>query len=480
MILKTPDEQASRDLIVLESLMKETDDRHVRDKINVEMKKIRAGLRGEQQVAFFLNQAYGKDKDVLVLHDIRLELEGGSDADPLVAQIDHVVITRRREIYLLETKGMLGGIERDENGDWFQLYGGGLYRKKLPCPIAQGMRHCRVVKEMLNGSAARYTYPVMVVMDTAAVKAKKGRDEDFQIVSADRFPDWLATRPMLSPSAYSIVEQNENTFLNDDEMLGLASRFERAHTPKLFDWRGRFNMKQPKVPTRPASKPRDPSPRSDGRKPSSSSRPTASAPTPEEAIYDRYFDKFIDTSRFEVPGGIVLIRRHSDDMRTVRAEGPDDMRRHISSLCKDAGGEWNPPGRFWLLTYEQCAEVVNRIRGRTQAPIAISDKAMGTLPKAGGESILRKVPSKHNLWEFHTDDGLVRVIRLQKDNWVLRTDFNEMNDERITAVCRAHDVGKYYPERNNWLIPHDPPELIERVCRAVKAFHHPRATARTG
>ena len=61
MILKTPDEQASRDLIVLESLMKETDDRHVRDKINVEMKKIRAGLRGEQQVAFFLNQAYGKD-----------------------------------------------------------------------------------------------------------------------------------------------------------------------------------------------------------------------------------------------------------------------------------------------------------------------------------------------------------------------------------------------------------------------------------
>lgn len=473
MILKHSDEQASNDLTVLASLMEETRDHRIRDLIHDEMKKIRSGLHGEKQVAFFLNHAYQDDKDVIVLHDIRLVLDDQTTAEPLVAQIDHVVITRDRAIYLLETKGMLGGVIRDEKGDWYRLYGGRRHMKKMACPLAQGDRHCRVVSRMMAGSCANSVRPVMIVMDTTEVKASKGENEDFHIVSADRFPEWLKLRLINDPSIYSILDNNRQGMLNDDEMRGLAFRFIQAHTPKMFDWRGRFGMKQHSIVD---DKPIEPG--TNDRKTSA----VRKTPTRQEMIYERYAMRKLDGTQYNIPGGTVIINRHDDDMRTVMAEGPDDVRRFVSRLCLTivTQEEWNPLGRFWLMTHDQYVKFVDALKGRTETPEPKIAGVPDTLPSAEGASILRSVRTSRGmpLFEFRTDDGLIRVIRLPEENYAIRPDPSEMNDERIEAVCTENNVGWYNESKRNWMIPHEPPELIERVCRAIKAFQHPLAQRR--
>ena len=472
MILKTLDDRVSNDLTVLASLLEETTDRALQDKINLEMKKIRAGLRGERDVAHFLDHAYRNDDDIIVLHDIRLELDDGKSPNPLVAQIDHVVITRYRTIYLLETKAMLGNIERDENGDWYQYYGGGRNKKKLPCPIAQGDRHCRIVSQVMAGSQAKEVRPVMIVMNTTEVNAPKGQNEDFHIVAAEKFPEWLKLRPLVMPSSYSIEDSNKSGPLNDDEMRGLAFRFIQAHTPKAFDWRGRFGMRQ-------ASIPETKKPQGKGR-----TEKKPAAPTRQEIIHDRYAGKNFGQQRLDLPGGAVFITRQEDDMRTVTAEGPDELRRHVSRMCLEIVPEdnWNPIGRFWLMNFDQAKRLQRAIENRPKVDTEARDPVPDTLPPAGGASILREVKSRlpYPLFEFNTADGLVRVIKLPEDNYAIRTDFVEMVDERVEAVCTEHNAGWYNDERGNWMIPHNPPELIERVCRAIKAFQHPLAEPARG
>jgi hypothetical protein len=141
---------------------------------------------------------------------------------------------------------------------------------------------------------------------------------------------------------------------------------------------------------------------------------------------------------------------------------------------------WNPIGRFWLMNFDEAKRLQRAIENRPEVKAQGNSHVPDTLPSASGKSILREVKSRYQypLFEFNTEDGLVRVIKLPKDYYTIRTDYKEMVDERVEAVCIEHGIGWYNEERGNWMIPHNPPELIERVCRAIKAFQHPLAQRR--
>lgn len=69
----------------------------------------------------------------MVLHNLRFEYNGKS------AQIDHMIINRFSEIYILETKDFLNGIKIEENGKFLAYY----YNKykAISSPIKQNIRH---------------------------------------------------------------------------------------------------------------------------------------------------------------------------------------------------------------------------------------------------------------------------------------------------------------------------------------------------
>jgi len=83
-----------------------------RQKIEQEIRRIRAGVAGEREAAYEINFHYGDSTKCVVLHDLRIEMEGR------VAQIDHLLITRLLDIWVFESKHFAEGVGVNEQGEW--------------------------------------------------------------------------------------------------------------------------------------------------------------------------------------------------------------------------------------------------------------------------------------------------------------------------------------------------------------------------
>ncbi|MGO8927580.1 MAG: nuclease-related domain-containing protein [Limisphaerales bacterium] len=101
----------------------------------------RAGLKGEMEAAYHINFHMGNCDNWAVIHDLRIECKGRT------AQIDHLLIDRLLEIYVVESKSFRtkvryanGGWERFISGDW----------EGIACPVEQNERHISVLKDLIT------------------------------------------------------------------------------------------------------------------------------------------------------------------------------------------------------------------------------------------------------------------------------------------------------------------------------------------
>jgi hypothetical protein len=95
---------------------------------------LRAGIKGEQESAYFLGFHFKDTKNSVLIHDLRLEHNGR------VAQIDHLLLTRMLDFWILETKHFSSGLKIDEHdqflrwNSWQKCYEG------MPSPLEQAER----------------------------------------------------------------------------------------------------------------------------------------------------------------------------------------------------------------------------------------------------------------------------------------------------------------------------------------------------
>ncbi|MBL8256707.1 MAG: NERD domain-containing protein [Pseudoxanthomonas mexicana] len=108
--------------------------------------RMRAGIKGEQESAYHIDFHYGDtNRNWFVLHDLRLEHAGR------VAQIDHLLVNRFMEFYVLESKHFNDGVRITGSGD-FERWNG--YRKAyegMPSPLEQNERHIQVLRDVVRG-----------------------------------------------------------------------------------------------------------------------------------------------------------------------------------------------------------------------------------------------------------------------------------------------------------------------------------------
>lgn len=116
--------------------------------IEREIKNLKKGEKGEKDSAYYLDFYFGdsesnkKADNWAVIHDLRLEV------DNRVAQIDHLLINRFLEIYVLESKNFYNGITINESGEFSTHYKNRIYG--IPSPLEQNDRHITVLKRLLN------------------------------------------------------------------------------------------------------------------------------------------------------------------------------------------------------------------------------------------------------------------------------------------------------------------------------------------
>jgi hypothetical protein len=112
-----------------------------RRRLEKELAQRRAGLNGEEEAAYHINFHLNNHPNWAVIHDLRIEWEGRT------AQIDHLLISRLLEIYVVESKSFRTKV-RCANGGWERLNFS--HWEGIPCPVAQNERHIAVLKDLID------------------------------------------------------------------------------------------------------------------------------------------------------------------------------------------------------------------------------------------------------------------------------------------------------------------------------------------
>jgi len=142
MIFKNIDDK-SEQIQLLKDLYSQSNSEAQKKLINLDLKKLQAGITAEKENAYYLDFEFEKSKHIILLHDIRLEHNGRT------AQFDHILISRFG-IELLESKSSTGVMSIKNDGSINIKTGS--YTNTFPNPLEQSKRHATVLREFLKSN----------------------------------------------------------------------------------------------------------------------------------------------------------------------------------------------------------------------------------------------------------------------------------------------------------------------------------------
>lgn len=153
-----------------------------------ELRNRRAGIRGEQQAAYLIDFDYAGSPNWAVIHDLRLE--HGSRT----AQIDHVLINRWMDIYVLETKSFHSGLKITEEGEFLRSNKYTKSYEGMPSPLQQNERHIQVLKDVITqidlptrlGLRIAPSFQSFVLVDPSARVIRPKAFDTSRVIKADQ------------------------------------------------------------------------------------------------------------------------------------------------------------------------------------------------------------------------------------------------------------------------------------------------------
>jgi hypothetical protein len=207
-----------------------------------QLRNIEAGERGEKDSAYFIDFYFGKSKNWAVIHDLRIEHNGQ------VAQIDHLVMNRFMDVYVLETKNFHYGLKIIPEGEFLVING----RKDIgiESPIEQNERHIFLLSKAIDHHN---------IMPTRLGVVIQPRFVSYVLVS----PTSMIIRPSRSKLNTSHVIQSDQAFTkikkdaddagvtwalkicSSETLEATAKKLARLHRPAKQDFKGRFGIKDP-------------------------------------------------------------------------------------------------------------------------------------------------------------------------------------------------------------------------------------------
>jgi hypothetical protein len=152
-----------------------------------ELRAIRAGIKGEQEVAYLIDFDLRSSRYTAAIHDLRLEINGR------VAQVDHLLIHRTLNLFVLETKHFHAGIRITEEGEFLRWNDFRKTYEGMPSPLAQNERHIAVLKDAFKqidmptrmGFRLSPTFVSFVVVSPNARIDRPKRFDTSRIIKAD-------------------------------------------------------------------------------------------------------------------------------------------------------------------------------------------------------------------------------------------------------------------------------------------------------
>lgn len=143
------------DLETLQGLLDQTGlAARTRADIQSEIRRVRAGAKGEREAAYEIDFYHGPSRNWAVIHDLRIEHEGR------VAQIDHVLIGRFLDVWVCETKSFSEGVAINEQGEFTRFFNS--KPEAIPSPLERNRKHMLVLERIL--ASDKVTLPTRLGM----------------------------------------------------------------------------------------------------------------------------------------------------------------------------------------------------------------------------------------------------------------------------------------------------------------------------
>ena len=215
--------------------------------IEQELRNIRAGIKGEQEAAYLINFDLEKSQNTLIIHDLRLEIDGR------VAQIDHLLIHRTLNIFVLETKHLHAGMRITETGEFESWNAFKKCYEGMASPFAQNERHIAVLKDAL----ARIDMPSKMGLRLAPVyhsyvlvspKSRIDRPKKYDtshVIKADALGKTIDDT--FEKAGVLDVFGGLARFMSADALLKAGQMLLRMHRPISHDYAARFGIQEASV-----------------------------------------------------------------------------------------------------------------------------------------------------------------------------------------------------------------------------------------
>lgn len=241
MILKSADDKSAQ-IAALENLLATAGP--LKSRIEQELRNLRAGIKAESDAAYLIDFDLKDSTKTAVIHDLRIEVNGR------VAQIDHLLIHRTLNIFVLETKHFHAGLKITDTGEflrWNQFKG---TFEGMPSPLAQNERHITVLKDLISrmdmptrlGIRLAPDFQSVVLVDAhARIDRPKGFDTS-NVIKAD----------MLLPHIEKVIDAQNvlgslAKFVGGETVEEIGRALVAMHRPATFDYAARFGVQTPVV-----------------------------------------------------------------------------------------------------------------------------------------------------------------------------------------------------------------------------------------
>lgn len=227
----------------LQALLQLPLDNRQQSLVERELKALHYGVRGEQDSAYFLDFAFGNSKNFAIIHDLRIEWQGR------VAQIDHLLINRFLEIFVLETKNFFGDLLINDQGEFSVVYSKKVYG--IESPIEQNRRHVTVLRERIdarNLSPTRLGIPlplaynpyVLVSPKSNIVRPHPKKFDASMVIKADQLRAEIDRR--IDQESVVATLASAGKMIGTETLETFAKGVASLHRPGKINYRAKFGI----------------------------------------------------------------------------------------------------------------------------------------------------------------------------------------------------------------------------------------------
>lgn len=214
--------------------------------IEREIKCIGSGVRGEETSAYYIDFRYHDSQNWAVIHDLRLELNG------FVAQIDHLLINRFLDVYVLESKNYYYGIKITPEGE-FLAWNGKSY-VGIESPIEQNKRHIALLEKVVTQRGllparlgitmpAAYHNYVLVAPNSRIDRPSATKFDTSAVIKADALVEAIGKRV----DAMGVVNTLSTLakMVSSEALEAFARSLARLHRPGKINYTEKFGVTFP-------------------------------------------------------------------------------------------------------------------------------------------------------------------------------------------------------------------------------------------